>query len=81
MLAILFVSDALLLFRLLNEYEASDVYVTFNESLVIIRPLPTKKEIYVASPCSQYQCATVWVLRLHDVFSERSSNLGDGSTK
>lgn len=49
MLAILFVSDALLLFRLLNEYESSDVYVTFNESIVIIRPLPTKKQVYVAS--------------------------------
>ena len=44
MLAILFVSDALLLFRLLNEYEAGDVYVTFNESIVIIRPLPTRNK-------------------------------------
>lgn len=79
MLAILFVSDALLLLRLTNGYESSDVYVTFNESVAIIRLLSRNK---CTLPALQLISArTTWVLRLHDVFSDRGPSLRDRSTK
>ena len=81
MLAILFVSDALLLFRLLNEHESSDVYVTFDESMVIIRPLPTKK-VYVACPAVNigtprygfYACVTFSPITVPASVMSRQSN-------
>ena len=79
MLAILFVSDALLLLRLTNGYESSDVYVTFNESVAIIRLPPRNK--YTLPVLQLISARTTWVLRLRDVFSDRGPSLRDGSTK